>query len=27
MVFIIGMLLWSFDQMIGWGVRILTGQG
>lgn len=27
MVVIIGLLLWFFDQFIGWGVRILTGQG
>jgi len=27
MVVIIGILLWFFDQFIGWGVRLLTGQG
>ncbi|MBF0266726.1 MAG: preprotein translocase subunit SecE [Gammaproteobacteria bacterium] len=27
MVLIIGILLWIFDQFIGWGVRYLTGQG
>ena len=27
MVVIIGILLWLFDQFIGWGVRYLTGQG
>lgn len=27
MVVIVGIILWSFDQMIGWAVRLLTGQG
>ncbi len=27
MVLIIGIMLWIFDQFIGWGVRYLTGQG
>ncbi len=27
MVVIMGIILWSFDQLIGWGVRYLTGQG
>lgn len=27
MVVIVGIILWSFDQVIGWGVRLLTGQG
>lgn len=27
MVVIVGIILWSFDQIIGWGVRLLTGQG
>ena len=27
MVLIIGIMLWIFDQLIGWGVRYLTGQG
>ena len=27
MVIIVGIILWSFDQLIGWGVRLLTGQG
>ena len=27
MVVIVGIILWSFDQLIGWGVRYLTGQG
>ena len=27
MVVIVGIILWSFDQLIGWGVRLLTGQG
>jgi len=27
MVVIVGIILWSFDQMIAWGVRLLTGQG
>ncbi len=27
MVVIVGIILWTFDQIIGWGVRFLTGQG
>ena len=27
MVVIVGIILWTFDQVIGWGVRLLTGQG
>jgi len=27
MVVIVGIILWSFDQIIAWGVRLLTGQG
>ncbi|MCU7836351.1 MAG: preprotein translocase subunit SecE [gamma proteobacterium symbiont of Taylorina sp.] len=27
MVVIVGIILWTFDQIIGWGVRLLTGQG
>ncbi len=27
MVLVIGILLWVFDQCVGWGVRYLTGQG
>ena len=27
MVLVIGIMLWIFDQFIGWGVRYLTGQG
>jgi len=27
MVVIVGIILWTFDQFIGWGVRLLTGQG
>jgi len=27
MVVIVGIILWTFDQLIGWGVRLLTGQG
>lgn len=27
MVVIVGIILWTFDQVIGWGVRFLTGQG
>ncbi len=27
MVVLIGIMLWIFDQFIGWGVRYLTGQG
>jgi len=27
MVVIVGIILWTFDQVIAWGVRLLTGQG
>ncbi len=27
MVVVVGIILWTFDQLIGWGVRLLTGQG
>ncbi len=27
MVVIVGIILWTFDQIIGWAVRLLTGQG
>lgn len=27
MVVIVGIILWSFDQIIAWAVRLLTGQG
>ncbi len=27
MVVVVGLILWAFDTFLGWGVRLLTGQG